>query len=123
MKRILLIIFSALSIVGVQAQDLLGIGSSNYGGLSSVQINPANLADNRLKFEIQLVGTGFGVANNFIGFKPSYLVREGGLTSSNYPLLDPTPPTEDFTNANFEDNRSAFVHNNIYLPRKKKKSK
>ena len=116
MKRILLIIFSALSIVGVQAQDLLGIGSSNYGGLSSVQINPANLADNRLKFEIQLVGTGFGVANNFIGFKPSYLVREGGLTSSNYPLLDPTPPTEDFTNANFEDNRSAFVHNNIYLP-------
>jgi outer membrane protein OmpA-like peptidoglycan-associated protein len=116
MKRILLIIFSALSIVGVHAQDLLGIGSSNYGGLSSVQINPANLADNRLKFEIQLVGTGFGVANNFIGFKPSYLVRDGGLTSTSYPLLDPTPATEDFTTANFQDNRRAFVYNNIYLP-------
>jgi len=116
MKRILLLVIALLTFGGVQAQDLLGVGSSNYGGLSSVQINPANLADNRLKFEIQLFGTGFGVANNFIGFKPSYLVREGGLTSSNYPLLDPTPPTEDFTNANFEDNRSAFVHNNIYLP-------
>lgn len=81
-----------------------------------MQINPANLADNRLKFEIQLFGTGFGVANNFMGFKPSYLVREGGLTSTNYPLLDPTPPTEDFTTANFEDNRRAFVYNNIYLP-------
>ncbi|MFM2316508.1 MAG: hypothetical protein RLZZ155_840, partial [Bacteroidota bacterium] len=68
MKRILLIIFSALSIAGIQAQDLLGISSSNYGGLSSVQINPANLADNRLKFEIQLSGTGFGFANNFMGF-------------------------------------------------------
>ena len=105
-----------LFLVVAQAQDLLGIGSSNYGGLSSVQINPANLADNRLKFEIQLFGTGFGVANNFMGFKPSYLVRDGGLTSSNYPLLDPTPPTEDFTNANFKDNRRAFVYNNIYLP-------
>ena len=116
MKRILLLVFSALYLVGAQAQDLLGISSSNYGGLSSVYINPANLADNRLKFEIQFFGTGFGVANNFIGFKPSYLVREGGLTSSNYPLLDPTPPTEDFTNASFEDNRRAFVYNNIYLP-------
>lgn len=116
MKRFLLIIIAALSIVGVRAQDLLGISSSNYGGLSSVQINPANLADNRLKFEIQLFGTGFGVANNFMGFKPSYLVREGGLTSTTYPLLDPTPPTEDFTTANFEDNRRAFVYNNIYLP-------
>jgi outer membrane protein OmpA-like peptidoglycan-associated protein len=116
MKRIFLIVFTALSVFGSQAQDLLGIGSSNYGGLSSVQINPANLADNRLKFEIQLFGTGFGVGNNFIGFKPSYLVREGGLTSTSYPLLDPTPPTEDFTTANFEDNRRAFVYNNIYLP-------
>lgn len=100
----------------VQAQDLLGISSSNYGGLSSVYINPANLADNRLKFEIQLFGTGFGVANNFMGFKPSYLVRDGGLTSTAYPLLDPIPPTEDFTTANFLDNRRAFVNNNIYLP-------
>jgi len=116
MRRILLILFSTLSIVGAQAQDLLGIGSSNYGGLSSVQINPANLADNRLKFEIQLFGTGFGVANNFIGFKPSYLVRDGGLTSTSYPLLDPTPATEDFTTAHFQDNRSLFVFNNIYLP-------
>ncbi len=116
MKRFLLIILAALSFVGVQGQDLLGISSSNYGGLSSVQINPANLADNRLKFEIQLFGTCFGAANNFIGFKPSYLVREGGLTSTTYPLLDPTPPTEDFTTANFEDNRRAFVYNNIYLP-------
>ncbi|MFA9219834.1 MAG: DUF5723 family protein, partial [Sediminibacterium sp.] len=116
MRRFLLIVFSALALTSAQAQDLLGIGSSNYGGLSSVQINPANLADNRLKFEIQLGGTGFGVANNFIGFKPSYLVRDGGLTSTDYPLLDPTPKTEDFTNANFQDNRRAFVNNNIYLP-------
>ena len=116
MKRILLLVFSALYLVGAQAQDLLGISSSNFGGLSSVYINPANLADNRLKFEIQLGGTGFGFANNFMGFKPSYLVREGGLTSTTYPLLDPTPPTEDFTTANFQDNRRAFVNNNIYLP-------
>ncbi len=116
MKRILLLVFSALYLFGAQAQDLLGFSSSNYGGLSSVYINPANLADNRLKFEIQLFGTGFGVANNFMGFKPSYLVRDGGLTSPNYPLLDPTPATEDFTTANFLDNRRAFVNNNIYLP-------
>lgn len=116
MQKFLLLVFSVLSLIGAQAQDLLGITSSNYGGLSSVQLNPANLADNRLKFEIQLFGTGFGVANNFIGFKPNYLVRDGGITSTSYPLLDPTPPTEDFTTANFQDSRSAFVNNNIYLP-------
>ena len=116
MKAFILIVFSAFAIVTMQAQDLLGISSSNYGGLSSVQINPANLADNRLKFEIQLAGTGFGFSNNFLGFKPSYLVRDGGLTSSSYPLLNPTPATEDFTTAHFEDKRRAFLYNNIYLP-------
>jgi outer membrane protein OmpA-like peptidoglycan-associated protein len=116
MKRILPLIFCTLSLLNSNAQDFLGVTSSNYGGLSSVQLNPANLADNRLKFEIQLFGTGFGFANNFIGFKPSYLVRDGGITSTSYPLLDPTPPTEDFTTANFQDDRSAFVNNNIYLP-------
>jgi hypothetical protein len=39
-----------------------------------------------------------------------------GLTSTTYTLLDRTPATEDFTTANFEDNRRAFVNNNIYLP-------
>lgn len=116
MKRILFLFVAVFYLFDVSAQDFLGAGTSNYGGLSSVQINPANLADNRLKFEIQLFGTSFGAANNFIGFKPSYLVRNGGITSTDYPLLDPTPPTEDFTTANFEDNRSAFVYNNIYLP-------
>jgi hypothetical protein len=72
MKRILLLVFSALTLIGAQAQDLLGISSSNYGGLSSVQINPANLADNRLKFEIQLLDVGFQILN--IGFQSIFAI-------------------------------------------------
>jgi outer membrane protein OmpA-like peptidoglycan-associated protein len=97
-------------------QDLLGLTTSNYSGLSAIDLNPGNIADNRLKLEIQLTGLGFGVANNFIGFNPKYLVRDGGITSSSYPLLTPTPPTDQFTNAYFQDNRQTAVYANAYLP-------
>ncbi len=97
-------------------QDLLGLTTSNYSGLSAVDLNPGNIADNRLKLEIQLTGVGFGVANNFIGFNPKFLVRDGGITSSSYPLLSPAPATDQYTNAYFEDNRQAMVYANAYLP-------
>ncbi|MBM3447723.1 MAG: OmpA family protein [Bacteroidetes bacterium] len=116
MKKILFLFLACACVLKVQSQDFFGASTSNYGGLYSIDYNPANMADNRLKFDLQLFGLGYNVGQNFIGFKPQYLVRDGGITSSTYPLLDPTPPTLDFTSPQFKDNRSAIVTGQIQLP-------
>lgn len=106
-----------LSMASTRAQDLLGAASSNYSGLTGVEFNPANLADNRIKFELQLGGVGFGAGNNLMGFNPAYVVRDGSLIHGTYPKMDPLPPTlTSYLFPNFENDRSAFVAANAYLP-------
>ena len=115
MKRLLLICAIIFSLSSVWSQDYLGIASSNYSGNIGLNLQPANLADNRLKLDIQLPSFNFFAGQNFIGFKPNYLVRNGNITSSDYPMLNPTPPTGDFTHAYFMDGRRAMVSANIEI--------
>ena len=49
------------------SQDFLGYGSSNYAGVSGIDLNPASIADSRYKFDMTLVGANFTFANNYIG--------------------------------------------------------
>ncbi|MFM7769951.1 MAG: DUF5723 family protein, partial [Bacteroidota bacterium] len=116
MKRFLLFALCFIALSVSQAQDFFGASTSNYGGLYSIDYNPANMADNRLKFDLQLFGLGYNAGQNFIGLKPQYIYRDGGIYSSAYPLLDPTPPTIEFTSPQFKDNRSAIVSGQIHLP-------
>ena len=54
----------AAGIYGAQAQRLMGISTSNWGGTTGLALNPANLADNRARFVLDLGGLNFGVDNN-----------------------------------------------------------
>lgn len=70
MKRIftsvLLLSCCALS---SQAQDLAGFRTSNYAGVNSVFSNPANIANSRYRWDVNLVGANVTVSNNQLKYK------------------------------------------------------
>ena len=76
MKRLLLsisILITALTIS--RAQTFSGLCESNYSGVSGVFINPANVADNRMKFDMILGGVDAGFFNNYIGLKKAEIMN------------------------------------------------
>ena len=51
-----------------QAQRYLGIATSNWSGTNGMYLNPANIADSRHKFTIDLFSVNVGVNNNLAKF-------------------------------------------------------
>ena len=54
-----------------QAQSYIGFLSDNYSGVHGVLSNPANIADSRLKLDVNLVGVSAFFGNDYIGFNIS----------------------------------------------------
>jgi len=70
MNKIILIalVFAGLS---SSAQDFPGYRSGNYTGVNSVFFNPANIADSRYYFDVNLVSASTMAANNQASFRLS----------------------------------------------------
>ena len=49
----------------------MGIQTSNHAGVVGVYSNPANIVDNRLKFDMTLFGIHATADNNYVGVKRS----------------------------------------------------
>src|SRR5205085_12199550 len=81
MKKLLSLLL-LLNICCLKAQDYLGFVNSNYSGITGAIINPANLADNRLKFDLCIVGLNLNAANNYIGIKRGAFKHDGSLISA-----------------------------------------
>lgn len=65
MRKIRLIIMLAIMLPMVsQAQRYIGIATSNWSGTNGMYLNPANIADSRHKFTIDLFSINLGVNNN-----------------------------------------------------------
>ncbi len=65
-KVILLLIFiSILFTTNLFAQKYYGISNSNYAGINGLYINPANIADNRMKADLQFFSGNFAVNQNY----------------------------------------------------------
>lgn len=65
MRKIRLIILMALMLPLVgQAQRYIGIATSNWSGTNGMYLNPANIADSRHKFTIDLFSVNLGINNN-----------------------------------------------------------
>ncbi len=70
MKKSILSCFSLIVIsTTVHAQRYYGIANSNYAGINGLYINPANIADNRLKVDVQLLSGNIFVNQNY-GYLP-----------------------------------------------------
>lgn len=68
MKKIIFVTVFGLSTFALAQEHLAGLTLSNRTGILSTEINPAELATLSNKFEINVFGTSFNVANNKIGF-------------------------------------------------------
>ncbi|OJW78640.1 MAG: hypothetical protein BGO69_01260 [Bacteroidetes bacterium 46-16] len=64
MKKHVLILLAALLPLISQAQRYIGIATSNWSGTNGLYLNPANIADSRHKFTIDLFSMNFGLDNS-----------------------------------------------------------
>ncbi len=79
MKRIILFCLSLICLSELKSQDFLGLQSSNYAGVVGAYSNPANIADNRMKVDVALIGLNLAVDNNYFGVKRKALKYSGSL--------------------------------------------
>ncbi len=81
LKRILLwIIFLYSFYQSAKSQNQLGISNSNFAGLNGIWLNPASIADHRLKWDANILGINANVDNNFVFLRDANiidLIRDG----------------------------------------------
>ncbi|MBA4745654.1 MAG: OmpA family protein [Muricauda sp.] len=65
-KKILLSILLLFSVYMLRAQSYEGLLTDNYNGVHGVLSNPANIADSRLKLDINLIGVSAFFGNNYL---------------------------------------------------------
>ena len=75
MKKYLLSILILCSVTA-GAQFFQGLRSSMYGGITNVNYNPA-IADAPFVADVNLIGLGFNMTNNYVGISKDYLLHPG----------------------------------------------
>ncbi len=108
------------------SQDFLGYSNSNYAGIIGVHLNPANLADNRMKTDVALFGMNFAFANNYIGISQDVFKKEPGYVSprnpntffiKNRPAFDDDKFQEKYLKERINsDKKSVYLAINFTLP-------
>lgn len=85
----------------LQAQTSIGLTSSPYGGVNNVVYNPA-IADNRMQFDLNFIGVGASVQNNFV---------RANATTNFFKFLNQKKITgnDSITTSLFSGDRNRFV--------------
>jgi outer membrane protein OmpA-like peptidoglycan-associated protein len=103
----------------LNAQDFLGLQSSNYSGVTGAISNPANIVDNRFVVDVALTGLNFALDNNYIGIKSSAAKYKIKYNSAS----DPNDKSQKGLSVNFTDpswqnndpNSPGYFKNNFKL--------
>lgn len=66
MKQLILVLI-LISYTSIKAQSYTGYATDNYSGVHAVTTNPANIADARVKIDINLFSFSTVVANDYVG--------------------------------------------------------
>lgn len=109
------------------SQDFLGYSASEYAGVTAIDIQPANLADNRFKFDMTLFGTHVKAYNNYVGLNRSKIIaHDGKFYGSLIANLrgDTTTAWSDtsfksnylYTTDNIDKQKRVYFANRIVLP-------
>ncbi|MFY8184475.1 MAG: hypothetical protein ACOVLD_00280, partial [Bacteroidia bacterium] len=101
----LFFLISTLLITSVGfAQDFLGYSASEYAGVTAIDIQPANLADNRFKFDMTLFGTHVKAYNNYVGINRSKIIGNDGKFYGSLIKTLKGDNTTSWSDSNFKDN-------------------
>jgi outer membrane protein OmpA-like peptidoglycan-associated protein len=73
-----LITIAAMLPLASMAQRYMGIATSNWSGTNGLYLNPANIADSRHKFTVDLFSLNFGLDNNLATLNFSEAVKASG---------------------------------------------
>jgi outer membrane protein OmpA-like peptidoglycan-associated protein len=85
MRKVVVLALFFLAITPLFGQYLPGYLSSNYAGISRVDLQPASIADNRFKLDVLIVGANLSFYNNYVGLKRNtipFYVKEAGAENS-----------------------------------------
>ncbi len=81
MKKFTLIMALSAASFAATAQPLMGIATSNWSGPMGLALNPANIADSRTRFAVNLFSLNFGLDNNLASLDLSTATSNLGSTS------------------------------------------
>ncbi|WP_103068005.1 OmpA family protein [Aquimarina sediminis] len=77
MKRLFsTVVALLLSIVPATSQSFIGLLTDNYNGVHGVINNPANIADSRLKLDVNLIGVSGFAGNDYYGVNFNDLIKD-----------------------------------------------
>ena len=82
-NRTILLCTIALTSLVSQAQVNEVIKASQFGGVTNVGYNPA-IADNRFKFDLNLISVGFGAENNYLGLSTSTITNKSQFNDTSF---------------------------------------
>lgn len=112
MKKILFVV-SILICQLYKAQDFIGFNQSNYSGVTGVYINPANIADNRMKFDMNLFGLNLGAYNNYIAIHRDAFKRSKDADGKTVMrAFDDDHFLDNYTSAK-SNNRNKSIYSNV----------
>ncbi|WP_437397181.1 DUF5723 family protein [Flagellimonas lutimaris] len=97
-KKILVGALLILSVSAINAQSYEGLLTDNYNGVHGIISNPSNIADSRLKLDVNLIGLSAFFGNNYLGVNLNDLFND----------IDKT-----FDEANTNSNENNFFVSNL----------
>jgi outer membrane protein OmpA-like peptidoglycan-associated protein len=103
---LLLVLFISSNL---SAQDFPGYNTSNYAGISSIDIQPASIVDSRYIVDANIIGFNVSFGNNYVGIK-----KEAFKDFNNF--SDPDFQKKFMVERPSSQNKSVYLTNQIVLP-------
>ena len=99
----------------VAAQEKIGLTTTNFGGINAAQLNPAATLNSKLFLDINFLGAGFFLENNFL-----YIHKED-YSFTNYLGKNPQLPSVDIPGEGLDYKRAiqkvdGFQRNDLMGP-------
>ncbi len=85
----------------LKSQDFLAFSNDNYGGVTSMFYQPANIVDSRYKFDMEFIGASTRIENNWWSLDPAVIYRFDSFKDTNF-------VNKYFSPIDNKDNKYAF---------------
>jgi len=126
MKKLLLALLSIASFsFNSFSQIMSDYAYSNYSGVNAVDFNPSFIADSRFRLDVNVVGLGMQLENNYVGMSKTALAHPGNsffgavkdTSGKGFPgFNDPNFQNDYLTTRNNSDMKSVFFSTRVMLP-------